>query len=141
MSIFASLANAEHTFAAWVEKELAAAVKAEPKIEQTATAILKYAGGALTIAATIEGGAAAGSVVSAAISEAQAGVIAAGSLLYDFGAHPSVASVLTSATTNLSAVLAAGHVTNPASVAAVTRALANTQLLATALEAVPTVAA
>jgi hypothetical protein len=48
--------------------------------------------------------------------------------------------VLTSATTNLSGLLAAGKITNPTSVAAVTKGLTNVGLLAAALADVPVVA-
>lgn len=122
-----------HTFGAWAEKELALLVGKAPAIEQTVASILKYAGPALQTVVTVEAGAPAGAIVGKVIGDAQAGLIAASGLIYDFGANPSVASVIGSVQTNLSALLSAGHVTNPNSVATVTKITTELGSLVTAL--------
>lgn len=122
-----------HTFGAWAEKELAALVGAAPKVEQVAASILKYAGPALQTVVAIEAGAPAGAIVGKVISDAQAGLTAASGLIYDFGAQPNIASVVSSVQNNLAALLTAGHVTNSTSVATVTKVVTELGSLAGAL--------
>lgn len=122
-----------HTFGAWAEKELALLVGKAPAVEQTVASILKYAGPALQTVVTAEAGAPAGAIVGKVVSDAQAGLIAASGLVYDFGASPSVASVVGSVQSNLSALLTAGHITNSTSVATVTKVATELGSLVTAL--------
>lgn len=121
MSIFSSIASAEHTFAAWAEKEWAIVYKEAPKVESVLAATLKYAGPALQTVVTAEAGGPAGAIVGKVLADAQAGLVAASGLVYDFGATPTVGGVLSAVTSNLSGLLAAGHITNATSVATVTR--------------------
>lgn len=136
MSIFSKITSAVKTFAVYAEKELAKLVGAAPKIEAVAATILKYVGPALQILVTAEAGAPAGAIVGSVVSEAQKDLIAAGSLIYDFGATPTVASVIKGVSDNLGVLLTAGHVTNPTSVDTVTKILNNLNSLAAALPAV-----
>lgn len=122
-----------HTFGAWAEKELAALVGKAPAVEQVIASVLKYAGPALQTVVTAEAGAPAGALVGKVIADAQAGLTAASGLIYDFGASPSLASVVSSVESNLSALLSAGHVTNSNSVATVTKVVTELGSLATAL--------
>lgn len=133
MSIFSAIANAEHTFAAWVEKELTKLAASVPKIEQIADATLKYVGPALTIIASAAGGPAAGSIVSSVVAEAQKDLLAASGLIYDFGAHPTIASIVSSVQTNIGALLTDGHITDTTSVAAANKVVAELAALAAAL--------
>jgi hypothetical protein len=126
-----------HTFGAWAEKELAALVGKAPAIEQVAASVLKYAGPALQTVVTAEAGAPAGALVGKSIADAQAGLTAASGLIYDFGATPSIASVVSSVENNLGALLTAGHITNPNSVATVTKVVTELGSLSTALTAAP----
>jgi hypothetical protein len=128
-----SFLTAIHTFGAWAEKELAALVGKAPAIEQVAASVLKYAGPALQTVVTAEAGAPAGAIVGKAVADAQAGLTAASGLIYDFGATPTVASVVSSVQQNLSALLTAGHITNSNSVATVTKVTTELGSLATAL--------
>lgn len=138
MSIFSAITSAEHTFAAWAEKELIKLVAVTPKVEAVAAAVLKYAGPALQIVVTAEAGSAAGTLVASVITEAQTDLIAASSLIYDFGATPSVASIIDSVVKNLAALLVAGHISNSTSVANVTKVLSS---LSAVVAVLPTVTA
>ena len=133
MSIFSKIANAEHTFAAWAEKELVKLEGAAPTIEKVLGTVLTYAGPALQTVVTAEAGAQAGSVVGKVIGQAQSDLIAASSLVYDFGATPSVSSILSSVQTNLSGLLSASHVTNATSVATTTKVIGELSALVSAL--------
>jgi len=137
-----SILTALHTFGAWAERELAALVGHAPQIEQVAAAVLKYAGPALQTVVTVEAGAPAGALVGKVVADAQAGLIAASSLIYDFGATPTAGTVLASIQSNLGALLSAGHVTNANSVATVTKIVTELASLSTAITAAnPTPAA
>jgi hypothetical protein len=116
---------------------LAALVGKAPAIEQVAASVLKYAGPALQTVVTAEAGAPAGALVGKIIADAQAGLTAASGLIYDFGATPSIASVVSSVENNLGALLTAGHITNPNSVATVTKVVTELGSLSTALTAAP----
>ena len=133
MSIFTNIAAAAHTFAGWCEKEWAAIYKVAPTVENILAATLKYAGPALQIVVTAEAGGAAGAVVGKALADAQAGLLAASALVYDFGATPSVSGVLTGVQSNLSGLLSAGHITNANSVAIVTKVVNELTALVAAL--------
>ncbi len=64
MSIFSSIANAEHTFAAWAEKELGKLSAEAPALTKTVDTIVQYVGGVASILAGIEGGPAASAAVT-----------------------------------------------------------------------------
>jgi hypothetical protein len=138
VSLFAEISNAEHTFASWAEKEWTAICNAAPKLEQVADTTLKYVAGALQIASTIEADNPQIAKISNALSTAQNGITAASGLIADFGATPTASGILTSVSSNLSALLSAAHITNPKSVAAVTKAINETNVLAAAISAAPT---
>ena len=121
MSIFSNIASAAHTFAAWAEKEWTTIYKEAPKIESVLAATLKYAGPALQTVVSAEIGNPAVAIVGKVLADAQAGLVAASGLVYDFGATPTVSGVLSTVTSNLSGLLAAGHITNATSAATVTR--------------------
>jgi hypothetical protein len=121
MSFFSKIVSAEHTFAAWAEKELAKLFTEAPKLEQIASTILTYAGPALQTIVSVDLGAAAGAIVGKVVQQAQSDLVAASGLIYDFGATPSAASILNAVKDNLGALLTAGHITNATSVATVTK--------------------
>ena len=133
MSIFTGIENMEHTFAGWAEKELNKLFGFAPKIEQVADTVLTYVGPALQTVVTLEAGAPAGTIVEKVIQKAQSDLTAVSGLIYDFGANPTIGSIIASVKTNLSALLAAGHVTNPTSVAGMNQVIGELDTLATAI--------
>jgi hypothetical protein len=137
MSIFSKIASAEHTFAAWAEKELTKLAGEAPTIEKVLGTVLTYAGPALQTIVTVEAGSPAGALVGKVVAQAQSDLIAASSLVYDFGVTPSVSSILSSVQTNLGSLLTAGHVTNSTSVATVTKVTGELTALLAALTTKP----
>jgi hypothetical protein len=135
MSIFTKFENAEHSFAAWAEKELGKLSTEVPSIEKVIDPILQYVGGASAILAGIEGGPAASAAITKLVSTVQTGVTAVGGLVQDFGATPTVASIASALAANTSSLLAAAKVTNPTSVATATSIVTNLNLAAQALSA------
>lgn len=134
MGLLTEIKNAEHSFAAFAEKEWVKLYNETPKLEQIVSTTLKYVGPALQMIVTAEAGAPAGALVGSVIKEAQSDLLAASSLIYDFGATPSVSSVFTGVNTDLSSLLTAGHVTDPKSVSAVNRVISEVEVLAAAIK-------
>ena len=134
MSWLSAIENAEHSTVAWIEKELAAIEGKAPTIERVIDAGLTYIGPVLQIGLTAIGDAPAAAAVGPVIAEAQAGLKAASALVTDFGPTPTAASVFASVQTNLSTLLTAGKVTNATTVAAVTKAVNEVGILASAVK-------
>lgn len=133
MSFISAIEGAEHTFAAWAEKELTKLVATEPEIDKIADTILQYAGAAASVIAGAEGGPAASATVTAGVSLIQTGVTALNGLITDFGATPTASSVATSIATNAQSLITAAQIKNPTSVKAATAIVTNLTTLATAL--------
>ena len=134
-TFIADLKGAEHTFVAYFEKTAIAVEKAAPGVERVIAACLGYATPMLDLAlAAVPGGAAAIPEATAIVQEAKDALTVASSVVYDAGPTPTGASLFTSVATNLNGLLTASHVTNPASVAAVNKVVANITAVAGAIE-------
>jgi hypothetical protein len=119
--------NAVHTFVGWFEKEITALEKNAPAIERTVEAAAKYATGILTIVGSqVEPGSDAGKIISTALSD----VKVASAVVYDAGAHPSVASMFQGIASNLGGLETATGIKNPASVATVGKVVSTLSALA-----------
>lgn len=125
--------KAEHTFASFAEKELAKLAQNAPAIEKTIGTVLTYVGPALQTIVTVTAGAPAGAVIGKVIGQAQSDLIAASGLVHDFGATPTVGSILQSVSQNLSALLTAGHITDTQSVATANKVVAEINAIANVL--------
>jgi hypothetical protein len=123
MSIFSAIANAEHTFAAWAEKELAKVLNAAPTFLQIADTTLAYAGPILQTVLSAAGQSAAGTEAGKIISQAQQDIVVVRAVITDAGPVPSAAAIILSIQNNLAAALAAGHISDPVSVALVNKLL------------------
>jgi hypothetical protein len=134
-SIFTGVSNAEHSTVAWLEHAMVVFVHEAPTIEKVIDAGLSYIGPVLTLALTAAGDGPAAAIVTDAINQAHIDLHAASALVTDFGPTPTAASVFSAVEANLSALLAAGHVTNATSVAAVTKAVSEIGVLGAAVGA------
>lgn len=137
MSIFSSIAKAEHTVTAWIEKEFVIIYGKAPELASIADAVLKYAGPALQLIVTMEAGSAAGAVVGAVLAEAQRDLTVASALVYDFGPNPHAATIISGVKDNLGGLLTAGHISNAAAVSNVNKVVNGLDVLATAMAAKP----
>ena len=135
MSFFTKIETDLHTFAAWAEKELGHLSTEAPAIEKVTDTVLQYVGGAASVIAGVEGGPAASAAVTSAVSAIQTGVTALSGLVTDFGATPTAVSIASALATNANALLTAAKVTNPKSVYAGQKIVANLNSLAGALAA------
>ena len=132
MSWFTGIETAAHTFAAWAEKELLKIEGAAPSIEKVADTVFQYVGPALQTVVTAELGGPAGALVGTIVGKAQATLTAASGLIADFGATPTIPSILSDVTTNLGGVLTASGVSTK-SVATVNKVLGEINTLSTAV--------
>lgn len=132
-SVFHGIDKAAHSTVAWLEKQLAALVKAAPKIEHVVDAGLAYIGPVLELSLTTIGEGEAAAKVVDVVREAQGALNAASALVTDFGPSPTAASIFNSVEANLKALLTAGHVTNAQSVAAVQKAVDEIGLIGAAV--------
>jgi hypothetical protein len=131
-SLFTGIENAEHSFASWAEKELLKIEGEAPTIEKVADTVFQYVGPALQTVVTAEAGTTAGATVGAIIGKAQSTLTAASGLIADFGATPTVPSLLSDVATNLGGVLTAAGVSTK-SVATVTKVVGEVNTLSTAI--------
>jgi hypothetical protein len=101
MSIFSGIANAEHTFVAWLENELAIIEKDAPKIEAYVENGATYAVATLKIVlAQVEPGSAAANAITLAIQK----ILTASAVVFDAGASPTVATLFQDVVSNLSGI-------------------------------------
>ncbi len=133
MNLKSIFVNAEHSFVGFAEKEYMKLYNATPKIEHIADVAFKYCLPAISLIVGAEFGAPAGAIVASVGAEAQKDLIAASSLIYDFGPNPQASNLISGVASNLTGLLADGHITNAASVAKVTGVVNNLSLLSTAI--------
>jgi hypothetical protein len=137
-NIFKDVAKAEHTVAAWLEKELSVLYGNAPAITKVADAVLKYVGPALQIIVAAETGPAAAEEVGNIVREAQTDIAVASALIYDFGPTPQAANIIDGVVNNLNGLVTAGHVKNPANVAGLTKVVNSIGALSAVLSKKPT---
>lgn len=133
MSLFSEIENAEHSTAAWIEKELLAIEKKEPAIASVTDATLKYVGLALQIGLGALGQTAVATEVGTVISQARADLLAVSATITDFGATPTAATAFAAVQTNLSTILTDADVKNTTTVASVTKAVSEIGILGAAV--------
>lgn len=135
MSFLDKIKSAEHSFASFFVKAYQAVAKAEPEIQHVADAVLKYSGAALSDVVAIEGSSPEAALAAKVIGTAQSDLTVAGSLIYDFGASPSAATILGGVQQNLSGLITAAGVKDPKSVAIVNKVAGELGNLAAAIPA------
>lgn len=132
-TLLQKLEGFEHTFTGFVAKEYQAFRGEEPSLIALSDRVFPYAKSAVQIALSFESpaiAAAAGPI----FDKLHSSFDTAASLLYDFGANPTVSSALDTATANLATFETAANITNPASVAAIAKALSSVQALVSAVK-------
>jgi len=138
MSFFSKIEGAEHSTVAWIEKELTVIEGKAPTIERVIDAGLSYIGLALQIGLTAIGDGPEAAAVGTVVAKAQSDLQAASALVSDFGPTPTAATMFASVKTNLSTLLTAAQVSNPTTVATVTKAVNEVGVLASAVQTAAT---
>lgn len=138
MSIFSAIANAEHTFVAWFEKEITKIEGAAPTIERDVENGVSYATSVLTIVGSeVEAGSPAANIISTAISDLKT----LSAVAYDAGVHPTLASGFQDIATNLGALESATGIKNANTVSTVAKVISTIGAIASAVAAIVPVAA
>ena len=120
-------------FGAWVAKAWTKVYSEAPKIETVADTVLSYAAPALQIIlGALDPPAAA--IVGPIIAEVQKDMHVASGLIYDFGANPQAATILSGVESSLQDLLTAGHIKDPALQGKVTLVINTIGSLATSLQ-------
>ena len=136
--IFKDIENAEHTAALWFEQEYAKLYNAQPTIEKVADVAFAYAIPAVQILVTATAGAPAAAIVGQVATEAQKDLLVVSALIHDFGPSPNAAGIISTVSSDLSGLLTAGHITDAAHVAIITKIVNTLAVVAAAiLKAVP----
>ena len=145
MILITRLIKEEQSTASWIEKELARIEGAAPTIEKVIDATLTYIGPVLVIALDAVGDPALAVVVQAIVVESQKALAVASALVHDFGPTPTAATAFSAVATNLADILAVGKITSKTTVAAITKAVSEVGVVASAVQlaanAIATVAA
>jgi hypothetical protein len=123
----------EKSTAAWLEKEVTIIEGKAPTIEKVIDTTLTYVGPALTIALDALGETQLAADVTPLIIKAKTDLAVASALVTDLGPTPTAASAFADVATNLGGVLTAVKVSNPTTVAAVTKAVAEVGVLGAAV--------
>lgn len=133
MSIFSSISNAAHTFAAWFEKTMTRLESSAPAIEKTASASITYAVTALKIvAAQFTPGSGEATTISAIITK----LVTLSSVVYDMGAHPSLAGEFQVVVDDLNQFLSLGSIKNANLVSGITKVVSTIAALVSAFATV-----
>ncbi len=118
MSIFTAIANAEHSTAAWIEKELLAIEKKAPTIAKVTDATIKYVSLALQVALDSVGQTTLATEVGNISSTAQSELLAISATITDFGPTPTAATALAAVQANIGTILTTAGVSTQTAAAA-----------------------
>lgn len=119
-------------FGGWVAKEWTKVFNAAPQIEHIADTVFKYVVPALQIILTALAPEDA-AIVAPIFTEIQKDVSVASGIIFDFGATPTAASLVSAIEKDLTDLLAAGHIKDAALVAKVQLVVNTVGSLASAL--------
>jgi hypothetical protein len=116
-----TLKKFEHSFTSWAANEWKKIYGELPAVQSAADTAFKYAIPAAGIVAQELGTAPEAQKAVSVLQEAQKDMQAASGLLYDFGPHPSVGSVLNNVQLNLGDLLGDAHVKSTNTVDKITK--------------------
>lgn len=134
MSFLTVLEGAEHSTAAWFAKEWTKVHAEAPTVVAIADKTLPYVSLLLQTVIGAEAGAPAAAVAGTILSKAQSDLDIANAVIYDTGATPTAVGAITAVQNNLTGILKATQVSNPTSVATVTKAVNELGTLASAIQ-------
>lgn len=139
MSIFSAIGNAEHTAIAWIEKEWAKFQKAAPTIEHLTEEGINYAtAGLKVVLAQLDPASKEAEVILGSIKK----LTNLSAVVFDFGAHPTLAGEFQVVVNDLGAILSLGGIKNANLVGGITKAVSTIAALVSAfLQIAPVVAA
>jgi hypothetical protein len=134
MSIFSDIANAAKSTAAWIEKELTKILKAAPTVLSVIDTTLSYTSTIIEVIVERVAGTAAEAEVAKILTEVQSDIKVAQAVIYDTGASTTVSGLLDAIIANLKALETAGHISDTATIALVTKVLTELDVIAKKVE-------
>ena len=111
-----------HTFSSWAEQELVKLFKEAPTFISVADTTLAWAAPIITTIITLENPL-AGAIVGSVLTQVVQDLTVVRAVLYDAGPNPTTKSLLAAVQTNLQSILTDSKVSNPVSVALITKVL------------------
>lgn len=134
MSIFSDIANAAKSTAAWIEKTFTKILKTAPSVLSVIDTTLSYTSVLIEVIVERLAGTAAEAEVVKVLSEVRSDITVLQAVLYDTGTSATVSSLLDSIIANLKALATAGHISNPDTLALLTKVLTELDVIAKKIE-------
>jgi hypothetical protein len=141
MSIFSGIANAAKSTAAWIEKTFTKILKTTPTVLQIIDTTLSYTSVLIEVIVERVAGTAAEAEVVKILAEVRSDIAVVQAVLYDTGTSATASSLLDAIIANLKALSAAGHVSDTATLALITKVLTELDVIAKKIESLGTTTA
>jgi len=132
MKLLDILKQDEHNFTAWVAKEYQAFRNVEPTLVQVSDRVYPYVKSAVQIAIGFESPAVA-ALAGPIIDKIHAGLDTAAGLVYDFGATPTAAGVLTTVQSDMASLETVAGIKSDGAKNAISKALSSLNALVAAV--------
>jgi hypothetical protein len=134
MSIFSGIANAAKSTAAWIEKTFTKILKTTPTVLSIIDTTLSYTSVLIEVIVERIAGTTAEAEAAKVLAEVRSDIAVLQAVLYDTGTSATVSSLLDAIITNLKALEAAGHISDTATLALVTKVLTELDVIAKKIE-------
>ena len=134
MSIFTGIANAVKSTAAWIEKTLTKIMKEAPSVLSIIDTTLSYTSVLIEVIVERVAGTAAEAEVVKILAEVRSDIAVVQAVIYDTGTSATASSLLDAIIANLKALAAAGHVSDTATLALITKILTELDVIAKKIE-------
>jgi hypothetical protein len=138
MSIFSGITGAAKSTAVWIEKELTKVAKVAPTALSVIDDVLSYASLLIEIIVEKLAGMAAEEEAVKVLTEVRSDIKILQAALYDTGASGTISSYLDAIIANLKALAAVGHISNPDTLATLTKVLTELDVIAKKIESLYT---
>jgi hypothetical protein len=134
MSIFSGIEKAVKSTAAWIEKEFTKVLKTTPTVLSIVDTTLSYTSVLIEIIVERLAGTADEEETAKVLAEVRADIKVVQAVLYDTGASATVSSLLDSIIANLTTLEKAGHISDTATVALISKVLTELDVITKKIE-------
>ena len=138
MSIFSGIANAAKSTAAWIEKTFTKILKTAPTVLSIIDTTLNYTSVLIEIIVERMAGTTAEAETVKVLAEVRSDIAVLQAVLYDTGTSTTVSGLLDAIIANLKALEAAGHISDTATAAILTKVLTELDVIAKKIESLTT---
>ena len=138
MSFFGDIANAAKSTASWIEKTFTKILKTAPSVLSVIDTILSYTSVLIEIIVERMAGTTAEAETVKVLAEVRSDIAVLQAVLYDTGTSTTVSGLLDAIIANLKALEAAGHISDTATAAILTKVLTELDVIAKKIESLTT---